>query len=688
MATEKAAQAEKHNRVTIFSNGIADFRRVVEVGKGEKKTLSIPVNKDHIGDILASLNVYGPVSLVRPPAFTPSNQTSGKLTLDANDTFKEIGTKLRGANVKCHKHGGSTAIEGKLLGIENEEVATGGEAVKRYYYSVLTAFGVERVPQSDLVRLDFLDEVVKSEVDKALRRAFEGIKPQSTNVELELNSDGGGTATIHYTVPAAAWKQTYRLRDTGAGLLLDGVCVVDNNTEEDWVDTLLAVVTGEPVTFGTDLAQSKIPHRQTVNVVADRAAGGVEVEQSYGASRGARSLAKGGVARNAVMAACAMPSGAGLESAQMDFYDAEMAGGAPPQDVSAMTADASAKEVGDFSVFEYKTPITVRAGTSATIPVFNHTLGEESKLVLYYKQAQHAERAYRAICFRNDTEFTLGRGVCTIYDKGTYAGSAILSACKKGEEALLCHAIETGVKVRHEAHAPGSNEVTSVKISDGIGVFTRRQSAETTYAIKNNKNEKFTFWLDHIKLVHQGNSVVFIDRQGQESKLETENIKDGVRVRFELQPNEEVTVTVSEEKLVDQRVQIGWNHFQPNGFIATQAKELLEDASIRKCLELQESIDSVNEQIATLEEEFETVEQEQSRAKDLLKSDANNSTWKADLTKTEERLRKISKEEKPALQKQAKNLQKDLNAAIASLTLKWTAPDEPKTKKAEKKAKK
>lgn len=120
----------------------------------------------------------------------------------------------------------------------------------------------------------FPQEAVASEVDKSLNRAFQTIRPQSTTVNMQVSSDSPGQEfTLQYTVPAAAWKMTYRLRADGSSISLDGVGVVDNNTEEDWNDFLISMVVGEPVTFSTDVASSKIPQRQQVNLVSQEAQG-------------------------------------------------------------------------------------------------------------------------------------------------------------------------------------------------------------------------------------------------------------------------------------------------------------------------------------------------------------------------------------------------------------------------------
>lgn len=106
--------------------------------------------------------------------------------------------------------------------------------------------------------IQFTDEEVQSEVNKALERNFQMIKPDSDFIKFTIESEKeDARATVQYTIPTPAWKSTYRLRDTKEGKYeLEGLALVDNNTDEDWNDFILSVVTGRPITFETDIGES------------------------------------------------------------------------------------------------------------------------------------------------------------------------------------------------------------------------------------------------------------------------------------------------------------------------------------------------------------------------------------------------------------------------------------------------
>jgi len=660
------SENQEHNRVTIFSNGIADFSRVYQT-TGAQQALELPVNKDHIGDILASLIISGPVKLTVPPCFTPANEQTGKLTLSPDNVFQDIFTKLRGAEVEIAPSSGET-LKGRIWGLDSEEAASGGQKTNRYFGQVLTEGGLQRILQETVKAITFPQESVQSEVDKALDRAFQTIRPQSTTVRLEVTSEKEGKDFfLHYTVPAAAWKMTYRLRTTGDGVLFDGVGVVDNNTEEDWNDFMIGLVVGEPITFSTDIATSKTPQRSNINLVSDQAQGAVEVEHGYRALR-AKQSAFGGAAPAEMM----------METADsMLMEDGELealgAGGVTVgymDTAPAMEADAGHREVGDFSIFEFNSPLTIKAGQSAEIPVFNTELGD-AETVLFYKATDHSERPFRAIKFKNGIDQHLGRGVCTVYEAGTYAGSAIFNATKKGEEVLLCHALETGVRVHFTPGNP-EQEVVAIQISEGAGFQTIEWTRHSEFTIKNIKDEEFKLILDHEKVWDNNGKLTCLLDDGPTEP--TESLKNGARFEIAVPADGEVTLFVDEQFTQEQRLHINSNWITSS--IIAAEHPLANDPAIQKIMELQQTVDTRREEEKELENRLQVVTSEQQRIRGLIKSDPNNEEWKADLRTTETEIREISREEQPAAQKAKTEAQRTRNEALKKVACQWKRQSE------------
>lgn len=262
------------NRATIYSNGIAELHRVYSVSNKGEARISIPVRQAHLADVLASLTISGDVKIDSPPSYQPANIDESNLRIDTANSLISLASQLAGANVTILQN--ETEHTGRLIGHQDQEIVTKqGEAAREKYLVVMVDCAIRRIPLREINSIQFTDPVIQAEIDKALSRRLRDIKPNSTFVDFGLSTTKKSTeAIVQYTIPAAAWKISYRI------ILLDdnkiefhGHAIVDNNTDEDWNDFVIAVVMGQPITFSSDLADSKTPHRSHVNIVQNSALG-------------------------------------------------------------------------------------------------------------------------------------------------------------------------------------------------------------------------------------------------------------------------------------------------------------------------------------------------------------------------------------------------------------------------------
>lgn len=672
-----------NNRATIFSNGIADFQRSYAVSKDRPTEISIPVRKDHIADVLASLSVYGAVTLTSHPSFRPANDTAGTLSFDPRRGLEDLATGLSGAKVSVTRAGGT--VEGTLVGLHSEPEATAGEPIYPQFLILLAADGLVRIPVREVARLQFLDADVQKEIHKALERNAQQIKPHSTFVTLAVGTQqDSAEAVLQYTLPAAAWKISYRLRsrppadDSSEDTFeFQGFAIVDNNTDEDWTDFWISVVTGEPITFSTDLADSKIPRREHVNVVRSRALGFVEVEEAdFMAPAAMEPMMSTGYS------SVAPPTGP-VRRARLSKLD--RSDDAPGEVVSALmstseTEDADVQRVGDFCVFESPTPVSIAAQRSAVIPVFQTTLAE-AKSILHYKHANHAERPYRSIQFQNETEYSLGRGVCTVYDAGVYAGSCVLPAVPPGDDAMLPHALETGVRLRRDMPKL-VRRVVGLRLAKGFCHTSTFVEQITHYDVRSSRDEVYEFVLDHDDDLTKPDVTCTIQREsGAESPLDPKDtLKSGRRYTFTLNPRERLRVTVTESRIVrsqmqliadsDKDLRVQWlatNLVQTNGPLA-------QEPGVQKCLEIQSRLNAVQEQAVHAEIDRNRLVDKQERLRKNIGTGGNNeqtNRWRTDLGTAEDAITTIEETLLPDLRKQEQDLMDELREALRSLSAEW-----------------
>ena len=479
------------NDVTLFSNGIGHFRRVYDIPAGEQQQISIPFKRDHIGDVAASLQVFGDVKLNSPPSFTPINSNATALRINPSDAMASMLQSLSGARVTITANGSG---EYTLIGIDEEIKYTSNGNIEESVLVLMNENGIQRKYLKDVRDIQFVEESVRTEIDKALKNNFQKIKPDSTLLDLCISAKDKATqAHIQYTIPVAAWKMRYTLHQEGSkSFRIEGAAIIDNCTDEDWNDFKISVVTGNPISFNTDIAEVVIPQRRMVRLVDGTAMGNVTVDdgitlqqcasgtgsldpESFGGARPAmaRSLSmgiKGSVSNRADF---------GLEPASLVDVGAMYAAADGPTEIET-------REVGDFCIFSSKETITILARKSAVVPMFSVPL-EKAGAVLLYKERNHARRPYRAVKFKNETEYSLGKGKALIYNKGVFSGECVLQTTKPGENRMLPHCLENGVKIRKESK-PVETRTNSIRLSKGSAFEETISTSVTAYVIQNMKD--------------------------------------------------------------------------------------------------------------------------------------------------------------------------------------------------------
>ena len=488
------------------------------------------------------------------------------LALDPTKAFESLASQLTGASVSVSF--GQSTVCGQLMGLQDQQTANDTEPVKHRYLIVMADRAIKRIPIRDETSLQFTDATIQAEIDKVLSRQLRQIKPNSTFVDLTVSSQSESTeAAVQYTVPAAAWKICYRiLLVEEGGFELQGHAVVDNNTDEDWRDFIVSVVMGQPITFSSDLADSKSPRREHLNIVPGATAGAVELKPHFQVEE-----------LNTQMSLVAEPSGtAGSKLAAKKnktrthlFYEVQ-AGQGP-----AEVRQAEIAEVGDFCVFQSEYPVSVDARRSAVIPVFQTRL-ENSKIVLHYNVSNHYERPFRSLEFSNETGHALGRGVCTILENSLYSGSCVVPAMSSGEERLLPYAVDSKVRIHQKMHEMKSKRI-GVQISDGVVVNSYDKTQQTDYQVTSNSESKERLFIDHDSFMSESKSVVQLLRTNADPQdLEFKELPGGFRAELELQPKDELIVRVVETKTESNQLRLTGNSPTESCHVDFLRKSLVE----------------------------------------------------------------------------------------------------------------
>lgn len=649
------------NRVVIFSNGIAGFQRNFPVKAGTKETISIPVRQEHLADILASMLIDGNVRLTKPPSYSPSNELAGNLTLSASQVFEDLAKTLSGAAIRL-THAGKS-IDGTLMGLHAEPESNGGAAFQPKSIVILSNGGVKRIPLREIEAWVFTDDAVQTEINKSLQRNLQSIKPNSTFVELEVEAENDSEVIVQYTIPSAVWKISYRIvlgEDDSLEIL--GFAIVDNNTDEDWKQFHVSVVTGEPITFSTDLAETKIPSRSHVDLVRDSAIGAVMLAGAGG---------MGGAA--------AEPFDSVMAAPEMDRSSIRKKLGR----VRAAMPEAVALEVGDYCVFESKDAVDIPANRSAIIPVFQSQDGE-SKLVLVFKRKEHPVHPFRAIDFKNQTGFNLEKGVCTVFNQGMYAGSCVVPNLKKNEPRLLPYSLESGVVFEVIEAEPVFSQYR-IRISDGRCFYQSGVKTKTTFHFRSLLDQKQDLVIEYDFDDVESNidaSLLFSD--GTSTKFTIEKTAFSRRFRFSIPALAQGQLIVT-NSLFNERIETiqftvrGHRYDSPQNLLQLIKNDELtfhSDPQVKEILEVNQLLAESVEELTEHDAAKTRLLERQERLRKNLESagqDEISARWRRELDESEQEVRQLLETEGPKLKQKRKELEKRLTKLIEALAMEWVA---------------
>jgi len=671
------------NKITLFSNGMAHVVRSQVVRPGEPQKVLIPFKSEHLSDAATSLNVFGKgVKLASPPSFTPNNADITSLNIDPKNVILSLCDKLSGSTVELRTLVG--VEKGKLYGRDNQELKTDqGTVVKTFLVLETEGQKIVRVALDAIVDIHFVDEAIRGEISKALRQNFQRIKPDSTFVEMSLSTEveGGTEAQISFTVPVAAWKMRYSIRQEGDAFYLEGAVVVDNNTDEDWTECTLSVVTGNPISFMTDIADITVPNRKMVNLVDRSSLGEVNVGEvsvdcclSESMLESSAPRARGGMMKSSVLRAA--PASAGFSNTtsfgmvQADDYD----GGGSAQDLAAIDG-VDTQEVGDFCIFTSKAPISVASKKSAVVPMFSMQI-KSAGVVCYYKESSHPRRPYRAVKFKNEFDHTLGKGKVVVYNSGVFSGEAVMETTKKGENRILPHCLENGLKIYKE-NFQSSYALIGINISKSILIQEHLSTSSVDYQIRNTKNEEFSVIVEHTNVLNKSggnvkNSIKVPDtlRISQEEKT-----NDGVRYYFKVPANYSGSITVTENLVISRQMGLG-NLQIVQSLVGSNGFSIEENPAYKACKGVQTKIDELNiewQDFQTKKNNLERVEERNRKNLTAVKdvNSASATEWASELKKASDKIADIEDVQFPRIQKEIRDLQVTLAEKIAELSVAW-----------------
>lgn len=487
-------------RVILYKNGIGYFQRSGELTSGETGRLEFKA--EHMNDVLKSLTVL--------------EEGNGKITGLRYDSSEPLETKLEEFPFQYAAGAPLSAFLDQLRGAR-AELSAGGQTVAGTIVSARETAAEQNRPRRDeiTVMLDsgelrvmdlsgvsgikFPDPTLQTQLRDFLATIARSRGREKRAVYIDSTDSKARRVNAYYVVPTPTWKSSYRLslKPQAGEPVLEGWAIVDNTTGEDWQKVTLAVVSGKPVSFITNLYEPQYIEREAAELEEMAAAkpvvyGGVVGGVPGGAAGGVI----GGIVGSARTAAPPPPPPAPKKSLAERSVERSVFRNEAVNVTSSVATTTIAREAGELFEYRFDTPVTVRKGESAMLPFVQQPVGARKLLIFSRAGGDDSEHPRNAVELTNNTGKVLDGGPVTVFDSGSYAGEALMDTLKADDKRLISYAVDLGTRVSDVIDTTRS-VIREVHVNRGILTARRAVRTTTTYTAFNADAKPKTLIIEH-----------------------------------------------------------------------------------------------------------------------------------------------------------------------------------------------
>jgi Domain of unknown function (DUF4139) len=582
-ATALAADIPIHE-VILYKSGVGYFERSGLLRAGESGRLDFKATD--MNDVLKSLTISeqngGKVTGLRYDSSEPLDKKLADFPfkIDGQASLALFLDQMRGAKVEL-KYGtetiSGTVVSGRVVRADDKQPE------REQLVALLDSGELRTLDLAAASSIRFADPTLELQLRDYLTVVNQSRSTDKRSIYIDSSDAKERQIAAGYMIPTPVWKSSYRLIfNDKPEPTLEGWAIVDNTTGEDWTNVRLAVVSGRPVSFISNLYEPKYVARQTVELPEDRAAAPVV----YGGALD--ELKQAPVA--GFTPAPAAPGPFGKSLARIGGAIGGVAGGLAFQEserndvTGTVVVNVAAADLGDLFEYRFATPVTVKKDESAMLPFLQQQIGARKLLIYSENYGGHPMNAAE---LTNSTGKTLDGGPITVFDAASYAGEALVNTVKAGDKRLISYAVDLGTRVTTQFDS--SREIVR-EIHVNRGLLTTRSAIDETktYTIRN---------------VDQKPKTLIIEQtQRPEYKLlslkPSETTTNAYRFEVKLGADSTQKFPVAEERVYDTTTAV--SSLTPDVLLTYVQNKALSDAGRRQL----QQIASAKRQIADLDSQI------------------------------------------------------------------------------------
>ena len=487
-------------KVMLFSSGVGYFEHAGTV-RGNSST-ELRFKTSQINDILKSIMLQdqdgGRIGTITYPSQDPLSKTlkSFQVDITQNPTLADLLNQLRGARVSVQT--GGEALAGTVMGVEmRAKPAATGQPMATPVLNLLSGPTIRSVELQSISNLSLDDPQLQEELTKALAALVQARDQDKKPVSIAFSGAGDRRVRIGYVVETPIWKTSYRLMLEPKSNIarIQGWAIVENQTESDWNNVSLSLVSGRPISFTMDLYQPLYAKRPNVvpelfaSLRPQVYAGGITARADSVQLRGAlggtaeRRIGYGPDGRPLVnqLSEVVVTAADATSAMQKSFYAD-----------NSVQAIANTLKLGEL--FQYTVGnVTLARQKSAMIPIITDTVCIER--VSIYNARVLSTNPLNGVWFKNTTGKHLLQGPLTVLEKDAYAGDAQVDNVPPDQSRLVSYGIDLDVTMNQKGGQTES--IVGAKIVKGTLVLNRKLVQTVTYITDNKSSQSKELVIEH-----------------------------------------------------------------------------------------------------------------------------------------------------------------------------------------------
>ena len=684
-------------QVVLFSSGVGYFEHAGKVTGDGQTTLHFKT--DQINDILKSLVLEdldgGKVGTVSYPNPAPINRTLKSFQLDITDNppLADLLNRLRGSRVSLSTIGGLR--EGVVLGVEKRRrLVNKDQFVDESLLNLRTGATVRSITLDQVQSLDVDDPKLNRELDEALSELAKSRDQEKKPVEIRFNGQGDRRVRIGYVVETPIWKTSYRLvLDKPApanpapnnaapnnpapapGGKIQGWAIVENQTDSDWNNVDLSLISGRPVSFIQDLYHSLYVPRPFVtpqlyaSLTPQTYENGISPQDLEKIQQKAANLPPVNQLRaaNALGQSNQLGQGGQTQVTNQLFQNANQLGAgqrgmieAAIDPVASVISAATASGLGEL--FQYNVgDVSIKRQQSAMIPIVTDDI--DLKKVCIYNRAVMTNHPLNGLRLKNTTKKHLLAGPVTVIEAGSYAGDAQMDDVPPDQRRLLSYGIDLKTNVT-VTEVPQPSTVQLATVVKGVLRLQWKDVSQTQYTFVNQSGHDRTVVLEHPA-----------DPRWKLAEPATPDEKTQSLYRFVrvIPSDKPLELTVRTELLRPEVIEIlPLDAENLQLYLKLQNIPPSVRDALNQIMQLKQTVASTQQQLDARRRQISDINAEQSRIRENMKAVANTTDYYARLIKKlddqETQIEQLQKEA-AEFSKQLDSQRKDLDAKASSLTI-------------------